>query len=169
MNGMEALTRLIYLSDIEIARKKDEIFDDRTAIDMEIQQDELAIAIATAILNNGLPIARFRLHVTVDEDQVTPKKLKTKNMKVEDILPVREEFTVCGVSIQAVRQGIMALSAIKANVQVTLWEQRATGADMVSGFQGSTKTIQYRSWLKEIMKYNAPQQKTEIPQAPTVQ
>lgn len=162
MNGMEALTRLIYLSDCEIARKKAIINEDQVpSLDRDIEQDELSVAVGTAILNNGLPIARFRIHVTVDTIQ--PAK------RGREQVDIREEFTVCGVSVQAVRQGILALTTVDAAVQVSLWEQRATGADMVSAFQGRTKTIHYRSWLKQILAFNAPQQKTEIPQAPLLQ
>lgn len=139
MNGAEALSFLILNADQRIGQ------DPAPLTEAENEQLKLAVAICTAILNTALPVARFRVHVSVDT--------KTWDKKGKPSGSVHDEFTVSGVTIQACRQGIAALKDEIVECQVTLWEQRATGAEMLSGFQGKTKTIEYRKWLKQIDQF----------------
>lgn len=138
MNGAEALTRLIGLAD-------DAVKEDGVLIvgggNAELEELKTASAICQAMLNTYLPIAKYRLHVEIDASQQkrTPGKQK---------LAAANEFTACSPSIEGLISSVTALSALETNVRITLWEQRADGADMLSGYQGKTKTQQYRAFIE---------------------
>lgn len=139
MSPVEAMTILMRVADgvrttLEAIHPNDPV---------QKEDIELAQAVITAMLNTALPVARFRCFVSVDIDS------KKKS-------PVRREFTVCAPDIAGIQGGIVGLQAYQTDVHVTLWEQRAGGAEMVSGFQGPSKTQQYRRWLSSLTQHEGP-------------
>lgn len=132
MNGAEALTRLIGAADQLRSRIEDW---------KEQEELQVASAVCQAMLNTMLPIARFRAHVEIDAGQAkrTPGKAK---------LAATSEFTACSVTMDGIRSSLTALSSVETNVRISIWEQRANGADMLSGFQGKTKTQQFRIFME---------------------
>ena len=143
MQPVEALTRVIALADKELGRV-DSILGpvDAEEINEEDYPDQVAVAICNTMLNTALPVARFRAHVTV-EDCKTGSRVGLG------------DFTISATSIDAIKNGMVGLTMEKVTVYASLWEQRATGADMLSGYQGETKTLGFRNWLREIDQYNA--------------
>lgn len=137
MQPVEALTRLIQVTDLSIAEAKSQINTEDSIIASEIEQNEVAVAIGQAMLNTALPVARFRAHVTIDKIGPSSK------LGLGD-------FTVCGVSIPSIKNGLIGLSHEGVEVHVSLWEQKATGADMLSGYQGHSKSRNFRLWLADI-------------------
>lgn len=137
MQPVEALTRLIQVTDLSIAEAKSQINMEDSIIASEVEQNEVAVAIGQAMLNTALPVARFRAHVTIDKIGPSSK------MGLGD-------FTVCGVSIPCIKNGLIGLSHEANEVHITLWEQKSTGADMLSGYQGHSKSKNYRLWLSAI-------------------
>lgn len=146
MQAVEALTRLIAAGD-EVASNRryaaelptdfEPATEERQANREYAAQIELAVAVAQAMLNTAIPVARFRAHVTIDK--VGP----SSKMGLGD-------FTVCGVSIPCIKNGLIGLSHEANEVHITLWEQKSTGADMLSGYQGHSKSKNYRLWLSAI-------------------
>lgn len=137
MQPVEALTRLIQVTDLSIAEAKSQINMEDSIIAYEVEQNEVAVAIGQAMLNTALPVARFRAHVTIDKIGPSSK------LGLGD-------FTVCGVSIPSIKNGLIGLSHEGVEVHVSLWEQKATGADMLSGYQGHSKSRNFRLWLAYI-------------------
>ena len=137
MQPVEALTRLIQVTDLSIAEAKSQINMEDSLVASEIEQNEVAVAIGQAMLNTALPVARFRAHVTIDKIGPSSK------LGLGD-------FTVCGVSIPSIKNGLIGLSHEGVEVHVSLWEQKATGADMLSGYQGHSKSRNFRLWLADI-------------------
>lgn len=137
MQPVEALTRLIAAADRDINRVLIDEVEVGGDIPEDTQRDQTAIAIGQAMLNTTIPVARFRAHVTIDKIGPSSK------MGLGD-------FTVCGVSIPCIKNGLIGLSHEANEVHVTLWEQKATGADMLSGYQGHSKSKNFRLWLAAI-------------------
>lgn len=136
MQPVEALTRLIALGDAELKQNLT-YGTDHQELSPNEEQLSTALAIGQAMLNTAIPVARFRAHVTIDKIGPSSK------MGLGD-------FTVCGVSIPCIKNGLIGLSHEANEVHVTLWEQKATGADMLSGYQGHSKSKNYRLWLAAI-------------------
>lgn len=136
MQPVEALTRLIALGDAEL-KQNSTYGTDHQELSPNEEQLSTALAIGQAMLNTAIPVARFRAHVTIDKIGPSSK------MGLGD-------FTVCGVSIPCIKNGLIGLSHEANEVHVTLWEQKATGADMLSGYQGHSKSKNYRLWLAAI-------------------
>ena len=136
MQAVEALTRLIALGDDEL--KKNSTYGTE-AQGLSSSEEELATAVAVgqAMLNTALPVARFRAHVTLDKIGPSSK------LGLGD-------FTVCGTSISSIKNGLIGLSHEGVEVHVSLWEQKAAGADMLSGYQGHSKSRNFRLWLADI-------------------
>ena len=136
MQAVEALTRLIALGDDEL--KKNSTYGTE-AQELSSSEEELATAVAVgqAMLNTALPVARFRAHVTIDKIGPSSK------LGLGD-------FTVCGTSISSIKNGLIGLSHEGVEVHVSLWEQKAAGADMLSGYQGHSKSRNFRLWLADI-------------------
>lgn len=147
MQAAEAVQRLIDMADrvIEDYSKvfTPELYDEGGPEVDELDRKKLAVAVSQAMLNSMIPVARFRAFVEVDE-------LQPKRKPSEKYLEIRKEFTVCATDIAGVTGGLVGLSVLATNVRILLFEQRATGADVVTAFQGRTKSGQYRSWLKEL-------------------
>lgn len=135
MNPLEAMQRLISIADhyrVEEGGRADP--------DMQ-KEDEVAVAVIQRMLNTATPVVRFRAFVEIDADQPRSKIKGVKKTRVT------AEYAISGVSIYSILSGLSALDIAPVNVRVTLWEQRATGADMLSGFQGTTKSKRFDSWV----------------------
>jgi hypothetical protein len=141
MNGAEALTNLIALADDAI--KEDGVLIIGGGV-QQLEDVKTAAAVCTAMLNTMMPIARWRAFVQIDEVITNLKKGGT-DLKVQ-----REEYTICSVSIAGIKNGLLSLAFDDLPVHVSLWEQKATGADMVSAYQGKTKAQQYRVFLRSL-------------------
>lgn len=113
------------------------------------EREKLAIAVSQAMLNSMVPVARFRAFVEIDVEQ--PKR----SAHQRDVA-VYHEFTISGLTMGAIRSGLIGLGAVPTNCRVLVFEQRATGADVLCGFQGQTKTQKFRNFLKELDGYEAP-------------
>lgn len=143
MQAIEALTFLIQQADEELSKNSTRYNEHPEQSDHE-RQLELAASVCQAMLNVALPVARFRCFVSVEE--VTGKTKFGLG-----------EFTISATSIDGIKLGIAALQMEALKVHATLWEQRATGADMLNGYQGYTKTLGFRNWLKQIDQFEAAQ------------
>lgn len=99
-----------------------------------------AVAICKTFLDTAVPIARFRCYVTVEG--VGPKS----KLGLGD-------FTVCGTSIPAIKNGLIGLRMEKVHARILLWELQQENADMISGYQGDTKTLGFRNWLADIDRH----------------
>lgn len=150
MQAVEALTILIRTGD-EVASNRRYAAElpeadfptsaDRDAQRNEAEQISLASTICQAMLNTALPVARFRAFIEVDNEQ-------PKRSKFQESVAVHQEFTVCSVDMSGIISGLWGVTHIPTNVKITVWEQRADGADMISGYQGQTKTMKYRQFLR---------------------
>jgi hypothetical protein len=109
--------------------------------DEEKERIDLAMAVLTAMLNTMLPVARYRCFVEVDPGQKIRENPKGT---------VYAEYTVCAVNVAGIKSGISGLGHMGLDVRVLLFEQRETGADIVSAFQGNTKSQKYRMWYKTL-------------------
>jgi len=137
MNGLEAMTRVLALSEQAI---RDRGIDPQDPANME-DRDVIAMAVISALLNTAMPIVRFRAHVQIED-------CETKKVP-------QGEFTVLGVNMTSIRAGLETLMQHPLKVHVSLWEQRATGADMISGYQGPTKAQNFRVWIRSIESLQA--------------
>lgn len=142
MQAVEALTILIRAGD-EVAsnrRYAAELPDtdfptpsaDRTSRVEEAEQLSVASAICQAMLNTALPVAKYRAFIEVEDEQ-------PKRSKFQQSIAVSHEFTICSVNMAGIISGLKGVTQVPTNVKVTVWEQRANGADMISGYQGQTK------------------------------
>lgn len=137
MQAVEALTRLIKVTDLAILEAKNQVNMEDSILASEVEQNGIAVAVGQAMLNTALPVARFRAHVTIDKIGPSSK------LGLGD-------FTVCGTSISSIKNGLIGLSYEGVEVHVSLWEQKAAGADMLSGYQGHSKSRNFRLWLADI-------------------
>lgn len=120
------------------------------AEEVEFAQDEEAITLCEQILTVAVPIARFRCYVTVE------KVGEKSRLGLGD-------FTVAGLDIPSIKNGLIGLSMEPLNVYIQLWEHREEGKfDMVCGYQGQTKNLGYRNWLKDIDRHNPPRETNVI-------
>ena len=143
MQAIEALTRLLSIADIHLTAerlRRGELEEGGPEID-EMDRKEIAVSICQAMLNTAIPVARYRAFVQVDD--VQPKRTPHQAGRA-----VEHEFTVCAVDMGGILSGLIGVTAVPTNVRVTIWEQRADGADMISGYQGQTKTMKYRQFLQ---------------------
>jgi hypothetical protein len=131
MQPTEAMQHLLSLADrvINLGQARDE--EDNL---------KLSTAVITAMLNTALPIARYRAFVEVSKIY----------RKTSDLSTVEGEFTICAVDIKALKSGLAALYSADVEVRVVIFEQRADGADMVEGFQGKTRSQNYRVWYRNL-------------------
>jgi hypothetical protein len=155
MNASEALTRLIQCADEQIAATQGS-FSEQTGeepeIAPELEELQVAVAVSQAMLNMMLPVARYRCHVEVDAQQ-------QKRSPGQQKLAAHSEFTSCSASMEGIKSSLVALSTVDTEVRVTVFEQRATGADMLVGYQGKTKNQRFRTFLDQL---------TGIEAAPTI-
>jgi len=145
MQALEALTRLLSIADIHLGTeraRREELEEGGPEMD-EMDRKEIAVSICQAMLNTAIPVARYRAFVQVDD--VQPKRTAHQAGRA-----VEHEFTVCSVDMDGIMSGLIGVTAVPTNVRVTIWEQRADGADMISGYQGQTKTMKYRQFLQAL-------------------
>lgn len=141
MQAAQAITRLIAIADKENATLG-EALDQEEALARE--EDQVAVHIAQAMLNSMIVVARFRLFV----------RLESGDYK-------GAEYTVCCTDVNSVRGAVKGLRFPSRNVYLQLWEQRATGADMLLGFQGSTgDRVEGRNalelWMESLEQFETP-------------
>ncbi len=108
----------------------------------QTERDDLAQAhqLCKSFLDTAVPLARFRCYVTIES--VGPKS----RLGLGD-------FTICGTSIPAIKNGLTGLRMEKVSARILLWELQQEKADMISGYQGDTKTLPYRNWLADIDRH----------------
>lgn len=130
MQSVEALTILIGLGDAALKLNGTHGSEAPEYSDAE-QQLQLAVSVAQAMLNAAIPVARFRCFV-----------------KIESGLSKGREFTVCSPIIEDIVAALEPMNHRKIDVYITLWEQRATGAEMIESYQGPTRTMRSNSFVK---------------------
>lgn len=148
MQPVEALTRIIAMADANTAARTEvsiplapqgEITEVQNN---ELEQDKLAVSIAQAMLNTAIPVARFRCFVKIESGKMEGR-----------------EYTICAVNIEDIVTALYGLGRNNQAVYITLWEQRATGADMLDSFQGKTRMSggQFDRYLNELRRYTVSQ------------
>lgn len=146
MQPVEAILHLITATDNRVQHARELIENpDFDTSDPEwqagIEKLELAVSVASAMLNTALPVARFRCFV-----------------KIESGPEENREFTISSPHIEDIVAALAPWCAIVRKVYVTLWEQRATGADMVEAYQGMTRSRgkkHLQVFLNQLQKYAA--------------
>jgi hypothetical protein len=124
--------------------------DDGTEEAENLNRDLEAITLCEQILTVAVPIARFRCYVTVEK-----VGLKSK-LGLGD-------FAVSGIDISSIKNGLVGLSMEEVSVYIQLWEHREEGKfDMLCGYQGKTKNLGFRNWLKDIDRHQAEKQTNAI-------
>lgn len=140
MLASQALQRVLGLARVQLGENL--IMDQAPALSAEGEKDNEAITLCEQILTVAVPIARFRCYVTVE--QVNPKA----KIGLGD-------FAISGIDIAAIKNGLIGLSMEYCNVYIQLWEHREEGKfDMLCGYQGQTKNLGFRNWLKDIDRHN---------------
>jgi hypothetical protein len=148
MQPVEALTRIIAMADAHTAARSElsiplapqgEITE---VPNEELEQDKLAVSIAQAMLNTAIPVARFRCFVKIESGPMKDR-----------------EYTICAVNIEDIATALYGLARTNIAVYITLWEQRATGADMLDSYQGKTRMSkgQFNRYLDELRRYAVTQ------------
>lgn len=143
MQAAEAITRLMVMSQQAVSDAEACIdIEDGSAEAEELRLDQLALAVADAMLNSMLPVARFRAFVEVLD--LSNKKHPVGN--------VTAEYTVCAVSMEGIKSGLSGVSINDMQIRAMVFEQTSTGAHPVpgGGFQGFTKSSQYRLWYRSL-------------------
>lgn len=126
MNALEAMTRLIEAASHYIT-------EEGGPADPDMKKDlETAAAVAQAMLNTAIPIARFRMHVSLPESM--------------------PEFTVSSPSTKALVEVLQLIREKKKNQLITasLWEQHPQSAEMLHGFEGNTRADGFKYWIKQV-------------------
>lgn len=114
--------------------------DEAKQMDQFAQNDE-AIRLCEQILSVAVPIARFRCFVSIEK--IEPKS----KLGLGD-------FAVSGLDISSIKNGLIGLSMEPVSVYIQLWEHREEGKfDMLCGYQGQTKNLGFRNWLKDIDRH----------------
>lgn len=135
MQPVEALTVLIAVGDAALSNRSGTfpITPDSEFVEDPLTEAQekvkLSVAVCQAMLNTALPVARWRAFVQIESG-------KEKGC----------EYTVSGVKIEDIISALYPLTLISRNIYVTLWEQRSTGADMIEGYQGSTRSMMKKSF-----------------------
>lgn len=126
MNALEAMTRLIQLG-IETLSLDSENMDPEYT-----ESVETAVAVCQAMLNTAIPIARFRMHVSLPET-----------------VP---DFTVSSPSTKALIDVLQLIREKKKNqlIRASLWEQHANRAEMLHGFEGNTRADGFKYWIHQV-------------------
>lgn len=151
MQAVEAMQRLIAMSDELLGLHPSQRPENKNKEDSEV-----AVAIIQAMLNTALPVARYRAFVEIDDK-------KPKRSAYQETIAPTHEFTVCAVDMEGILSGLIGVTSVPVNVKITVFEQRADGADMISGYQGQTKVQGYRTFLRGLKALE------EMPDVPTVQ
>lgn len=140
MQAVEAMTRLLAIAD----RFEGTMADAQSEAEVEqYEQGKIAVAIVQAMLNTALPVAQYRMFVEIDE--VQPKRKAYHNT-----IAAYKEHTICSPSMDGIISGLTGFSWVNHKVRMSLFEQKATGADMLFGFDGTTGSQQYRDFIKQL-------------------
>lgn len=126
MNALEALTRLIEAASSYIV-------EEGGPGDPDMKKElETAAAVCQAMLNTAIPVARFRMHVSLPET-----------------VP---DFTVSSPSSKALVDVLRLIREKKKNqlIRASLWEQHANRAEMLHGFEGNTRADGFRYWIEQV-------------------
>jgi hypothetical protein len=142
MQASDALQRVLKLAENSGQYHHGVTQEERDAEAANFHQDQEALKICTDILSVAVPIARFRCFVTIE-------KIGTKSkLGLGD-------FTIVAVDIPGIKNGLIGLSMESVSVYIQLWEHREEGKfDMLCGYQGQTKNLGFRNWLKDIDRHN---------------
>lgn len=106
-----------------------------------LKRDQEAIKLCERILSVAVPIARFRCFVSIE--RIEPKS----KLGLGD-------FAVSGLDISSIKNGLIGLSMEPVSVYIQLWEHREEGKfDMLCGYQGQTKNLGFRNWLRDIDRH----------------
>lgn len=141
MQAVEALTRVIALADFMTAAPLEGAERLRPRTESDQEQDSIALAICQAMLNTAIPVARFRAHVSIEAVHSKTSRLGLC------------EFTISAINIDGIKASLITYMREDLTIHATLWEQRATGADMLSGYQGLTLRQAFREWIREIDQF----------------
>lgn len=138
MQAVEAMTRLIGLADEMISVEGSIIPWDGTINYESLEELKVATAVCTAMLNTALPVARYRVFVRYDHSYPRDE--------------IGSEFTLCSTRMKDIRAALSPLQLMKKEVYITLFEQKDTGADMISGYQGQTRSLnnKFKKWLDNL-------------------
>lgn len=141
LTPLEAITVVLAEADdkMQLTRKMSELVEMTPEQRERIENVEVAISVVTAVLNTALPVARFRAFVQVD----TTSKKKA----------IRDEYTICAQSINGILAGLIGLQHVRVDVHASLWEQKPMGAEMLTGYQGPTRGMRYRSWIESLLMW----------------
>lgn len=152
MTSLEAIQQLIAVADahMSLSRSMAELGEMTPQQRETIENIEVAISTVQAVLNTAMPVARFRCFVSVE----VGKKPKG---------PIRDDYTICAPTIEGITAGLIGLAQTRVDVHATLWEQRAMGAEMLSGYQGPTKVGRYRSWVESLIAIFHEEPNVEAP------
>lgn len=149
MQAAEAITRLIAIADRQKSTSgtfaispTSEFQQDLPTQDEEL--DHVAVHIAQAMLNSMIVVARFRLFVRIESGDYKGA-----------------EYTVCATDVNSIRGAVKGLRFPRRDIYLQLWEQRATGADMLLGYQGSTgDRVRDRNalelWIESLGQFDVP-------------
>lgn len=136
MQASEALQRLIGLVDeLHQTFEGDPIPED----------DLTAVAVCQAMLNAMIPVARYRAYVEIDPADQQPKRTKEQQKRA-----VHHEFVISSIPMDGIIAGLVGVTNIPTKCKISVFEQEAQGAKMISGYQGETKCQQYRLWLESL-------------------
>lgn len=139
----QALQTTVALANLTEATSLLDIDDPRTPDERDEFSADCAEAIKQVeeILTVAVPLARFRCYVTIEKIGVK-SKLGLGN------------FAISAIEIPAIKNGLIGLSMEPVEVYIQLWEHRDEGKfDMLVGYQGPTKTLGYRNFLKDIDRF----------------
>lgn len=133
MNSLEAMTRLIQLG-VETLSLNHSLTEEGEGKELSEYEAQLqtAVAVCQAILNTAIPIARFRMHIALHESM--------------------PDFTVSSPSTKAFIEILQLIREKRKNQLITasLWEQYATGAEMLHGFEGNTRADGFKHWIQQV-------------------
>ncbi len=133
MRAAEALERLLMM-----ATELMGIHPSQRPVEAEQKEaEEVATAICTAMLNTAIPIARWRLHVEIEEVERKSKFSVT-------------DFTICATHTASLQSALVGFWLADAKVSISLWEQKVNGAEMVMGYQGHTKDQKFRRFFDQL-------------------
>lgn len=133
MQAAEAMTLLIQMAD---ERHRDAQQGRLLIEEKDLEREKLAVAVSTAMLNSMIPVARYRAFVEV----------QLRARKSHPVGSVTSEFTVSATTMDGIKSGIAGVAINDMEIRIIIFEQTASGANMVSGFEGPTKSQRFRSW-----------------------
>lgn len=125
MQPVEALTRLVSLGQTMV--------NDGSEPSIEDAELSKATSVVQQMLNNFLPVARFRVYVSIDG------KTPADNY----------DYTICCTTIKAMHHALAFYNANVRKVQMIVFEMQQGGQGNILGdiFRGETRTKPWRDWF----------------------